>query len=324
MADATLDLDELGAALARTPAALHALLDGLAAERAHARPAPGTWSVFDVVGHLTWGELDDWLPRARHLLEHGRERPFAPFDREAMFARDAGKTLPQVLDEFAAARAVSLAELTALRLDARALARQGEHPALGTVTLANLLATWLVHDHAHLAQIARALAAPHADAVGPWRAYLPVLPRPLEVRFATRIAAPRAAVWAALTTPAGLDAWFTQGAAVDLRAGGSITFRWPPGAGVVESGGPVDEVVPPERLVFRWDAVHGRPELLTTVVLTLETLADGATRVAVHETGFPPTDEGRRSQLSNATGWGEALTLLRSQLESAPLRWTAV
>jgi predicted metal-dependent hydrolase len=57
------------------------------------------------------------------------------------------------------------------------LALTGEHPALGTVTLRQLLATWVAHDLGHLAQTARVLAKQYRDAVGPWRAYLPVMDR---------------------------------------------------------------------------------------------------------------------------------------------------
>lgn len=45
-------------------------------------------------------------------------------------------------------------------------------PNLGTVTLRQLLATWVVHDLRHVRQIARVMAKQYAAGVGPWRAAL--------------------------------------------------------------------------------------------------------------------------------------------------------
>jgi hypothetical protein len=57
------------------------------------------------------------------------------------------------------------------------LALEGEHPALGTVTLRQLLSTWVAHDLGHLAQTSRVMAKRYREAVGPWRAYLPIMDR---------------------------------------------------------------------------------------------------------------------------------------------------
>lgn len=161
--------------LERTPATLRALLAGLPAEWLQANEGPGTWSPYDVVGHLLHGERANWIPRVEHLLAHGAAQPFPPFDREAMFEASQGQSLADLLDEFAAARTASLARLDALALAAADLERRGRHPQFGEVTLGQLLATWVVHDLTHLSQIVRVLAHQHADAVGPWRAYLSVL-----------------------------------------------------------------------------------------------------------------------------------------------------
>src|SRR5438034_863509 len=53
----------------------------------------------------------------------------------------------------------------------------GQHPELGQVTLSQLLASWVVHDLGHIAQISRVMAKQYTAAVGPWKAYLPVLTR---------------------------------------------------------------------------------------------------------------------------------------------------
>ena len=126
-----------------------------------------TWSPYDIVGHLIHGERADWIPRARIILEQGANRRFTPFDRLAQFRESQGKSLPQLLDEFARLRTESLIALAGFELDDAKLALEGEH----------LLSTWVAHDLGHIAQIARVMAKQYRDAVGPWREYLPVLDR---------------------------------------------------------------------------------------------------------------------------------------------------
>ena len=151
------------------------MLRGLPTGWIHAHEGGETWSPFDVLGHLIHGEQTDWMPRARRILETGDSSPFDPFDRFAQFTASAGKTMAELLDEFARRRAANLRDLAALRLTPDDLARKGRHPALGPVTLGQLLATWVAHDLDHVAQIARVLAGQYSDEVGPWRAYLRVI-----------------------------------------------------------------------------------------------------------------------------------------------------
>ncbi|MGA2099341.1 MAG: DinB family protein, partial [Candidatus Acidiferrum sp.] len=127
------------------------------------------------VGHLIVAERTDWIPRVRILFESGEGRPFDPFDRFAQLKERQDRTLEELLDDFAALRSENLAALDGLQLQAGDLARRGRHPALGPVTLAELLATWVVHDLTHLHQLSRAMAHQYRDAVGPWSAYLGVL-----------------------------------------------------------------------------------------------------------------------------------------------------
>ena len=175
----TYDLDSATALLARTPAVLDAWLRDMPEAWTSVTEGPSTWSAFDVLGHLIHGERTDWMPRVRHLLEHGDAVPFPAFDRFAQFEASRGRTLAALLDDFRVARAESLAALGALHLTPADLARTGRHPAFGVVTLEQHLATWVVHDLDHLAQIARVLARGYAGAVGPWRSYLRVV-RPAE------------------------------------------------------------------------------------------------------------------------------------------------
>ena len=168
-------LEEAVAILSRTPATLDTMLRDLPDDWIAANEGGNTWSPYDIVGHLIHGECADWIPRARIILEHGERRPFEPFDRLAQFAESEGKTLAHLLDDFAAARRQSLTALAALRLTDADLDRQGKHPALGTVTLRQLLATWVAHDLDHIMQISRVLARQYADEVGPWREYLRII-----------------------------------------------------------------------------------------------------------------------------------------------------
>jgi DinB superfamily len=163
------------AVLSRTPAALDALLRGLPDIWVRGNEGQGTWSAFDIVGHLIVGERTDWMTRARIILENGEARPFDPFDRFAQLRESQGKPLEQLLDDFARLRAENLAALQAMNLQPEDLARRGRHPRLGVVTLSQLLATWAAHDLTHLHQLSRVMAHQYRDAVGPWSAYLGVL-----------------------------------------------------------------------------------------------------------------------------------------------------
>src|SRR6266853_178126 len=145
------------AVLTRTPATLRELLAGLPSPWTRANEGPDTWSPQDVVGHLIHGEETDWIPRANIILTRGEAQPFEPFDRFAQARRFVGWSLQRLLDRFAELR--------------------GRHPELGQVTLSQLLASWVVHDLGHIAQISRVMAKQYTAAVGPWTAYLPVLTR---------------------------------------------------------------------------------------------------------------------------------------------------
>ena len=161
--------------LARTPAVLRALLDGLPEPWVRTAEGSGSWTAFDIVGHLIHGERTDWIPRAEIILTHGESRTFDVFDRFAMFEASRGKALGELLDLFGELRAANVARLESMRLSSADLDRRGRHPELGSVTLGQHLATWVAHDLSHLAQIARVMGKRYAAASGPWRAYLPML-----------------------------------------------------------------------------------------------------------------------------------------------------
>lgn len=171
------DFETGTAVLERTPATLRAMLTGLPPAWTDATEGPETWSPYLVVGHLVHADRCVWITRARVILDHGADRRFPPFDRYGQLRTTEGKTLHDLLDEFAAVRAESLATLRGWNLTDEQLAWEGEHPEFGTVTLRQLLATWVAHDLGHITQIARVMAKQYRDAVGPWRAYLSIMDR---------------------------------------------------------------------------------------------------------------------------------------------------
>jgi hypothetical protein len=160
--------------LRRTPSALRAMLSGLSDAWITSDEGPGTWSPYQVVGHLTHIEECDWIDRTRAILEHGTSRAFEPVDREAGFTRFAGWTLERLLDRFADVRAENLETMREL-VGVDDLGRRGVHPTFGEVTLGQLLATWVVHDLNHTDQIAKTMAKQYGRAVGPWREFLPII-----------------------------------------------------------------------------------------------------------------------------------------------------
>lgn len=170
-----ISLESAVAVLERTPGALRALLAGVPEALEQGNEGEETWSPYDVLGHLIHGERTDWIPRLRIILEHGETKAFDPFDRFAQFEESRGKSLDDLLAEFEALRAQSLTALGAFDLQPADFEKTGRHPELGPVTLGELLSTWVVHDLAHIAQIARVMARQLEGEVGPWRAYLPIL-----------------------------------------------------------------------------------------------------------------------------------------------------
>ena len=170
-----LDLKETQVLLRRTPGVLDALLRGLPDAWVHENEGPDTWSSFEVVAHLIEAEETNWIPRARHLIAQGESATFPPFDRFGFVEKSKGKNMAEMLEGFKEARARSLRDLERLRLTAADLERRGRHPDFGAVTLSELLATWAIHDLNHIGQIVAVLARQHAEAVGPWRAFLGIL-----------------------------------------------------------------------------------------------------------------------------------------------------
>jgi hypothetical protein len=170
-----LKLPEATQILQKTPATLAAMVAGIPDTWLKATEGGGTWSCYDVVGHLIHGELTDWIPRVRIILEHGEKKAFEPFDRFAQFREDQSRPISALLDQFAFMRGENVAILQNLNLSSDDLARRGTHPELGPVTLGQLISSWVVHDLSHLSQVARVTAKQYSHEVGPWHAYMSIL-----------------------------------------------------------------------------------------------------------------------------------------------------
>jgi len=168
-------IDQAISVLERTPTALKSLLSGLPDPWIFNNEGPETWSPYDVLGHLVHGEKTDWILRLKIIIEHGIEKTFEPFDRFAMIQESEGKSINVLLDEFEDLRRKNLDVLGQIKLDSKDFVRKGMHPGLGVVTLGQLIATWVVHDLSHMAQIDEVMARQYREHVGPWKAYLPVL-----------------------------------------------------------------------------------------------------------------------------------------------------
>jgi hypothetical protein len=171
----TYSLEKSYQILERTPTVLKTLLSGLDDGWTMNNEGPETFSPYDVVGHLIYGEQTDWVPRAKIILEHGLSKPFEPWDRFAQYELSKGKTLAQLLDEFAIVRQENVAWLLSAKITEADLDKKGMHPALGEVTLRNLLATWVVHDLTHIAQITRVMAKKYKEEMGPWPEFFRIL-----------------------------------------------------------------------------------------------------------------------------------------------------
>ncbi len=169
------NLDHSITLLGRTPKVLQAMLEGLPAEWVNGNDGEETWSPYDIIGHLIHGERADWIPRARIILASGESLAFEPFDRMAQLEECKGKAIEELLETFASLRRSNVETLISLKLTPEDLCRKGTHPALGSVLLKQLLATWVAHDHSHITQIARTMARHYQEAVGPWQEYLSIM-----------------------------------------------------------------------------------------------------------------------------------------------------
>lgn len=168
-------IEKSTAILLNTPDVLSTLLKNVSSDWTMTNEGDDTWSVFDIIGHLIQGEKTDWIPRMEIIFSDKNDKTFEPLDRFAQLQLNKGKTLSQLLSEFKVLRQRNILHLQSKKITPNMLQITGTHPALGEVTLAQLLATWVVHDLNHIAQIVRVMAKQYANEVGPWKEYLKIL-----------------------------------------------------------------------------------------------------------------------------------------------------
>jgi hypothetical protein len=161
--------------LSRTPQILEDLLLDIPDTLLYANEGGDSWSPYDVVGHLIHGEKTDWIPRMKICLSDDDHKTFTPFDRFAQFEDSKGKSLSELLQEFHRLREENIITLKNFQLLPADFEKTATHPTFGTVTLQQLLATWVVHDQNHIYQITRTIAHQYRDETGPWKAYLRII-----------------------------------------------------------------------------------------------------------------------------------------------------
>lgn len=161
--------------LKKTPQVLHDLLGNLCNEWVHSNEGTGTWSPFDVVGHLIICEITDFIPRTSIFLSDAPDKILPVVDMHAHFDRDRNKTMETLLNEFEVSRNESLQQLISFQLTETDLDKTAVHPKLGELTLRELLATWVVHDLNHIAQLTRIMACQYEHEVGSFKKILGIL-----------------------------------------------------------------------------------------------------------------------------------------------------
>lgn len=161
--------------LEKTPQLLTILLDNISEEWTLNNEGNQSWSAFDVVGHLIHCDECNWIPRIEITLSDAVVVKFEPLDRFAQIEKNKNKTLLQLLNEFVKIRFSSITKLRSLNITEEQLMKKAIHPDLGEVNLSQLIATWVVHDLAHMNQISRVMAKQYKEEVGPWVDYLRIL-----------------------------------------------------------------------------------------------------------------------------------------------------
>lgn len=121
-------------------------------ERSRITPGPGAWSANEVLGHLIEADRRGFVGRMRLALQEDRPT-FEPWDQPAVAAarRDQERDPEDLVAEFLAAREDGLR--FAADLQPVDCARLGLHPAVGELSVSDLLHEWVHHDREHVAQI---------------------------------------------------------------------------------------------------------------------------------------------------------------------------
>ncbi len=159
-------LEDVQAILSTTPHRWQQLVSTLPVELLSRAPAEGEWSALNCLQHLLVAERS-LFPARFHAFLAGEN--FVAFDPNQRHPDLEAQAPEQLVDAFARYRQENLALIQQVKDED--LGRTVQHPALGTVTLAQMLHTWAAHDLNHTIQAERALIQPFMLGCGPWRSF---------------------------------------------------------------------------------------------------------------------------------------------------------
>jgi uncharacterized protein YndB with AHSA1/START domain len=134
-----------------------------------------------------------------------------------------------------------------------------------------------------------------------------------QIKQRTYIAAPRETVYDTLTSADEWNKFFTTGMELDPKPGGVCSFAWKdwgPDKYTLKVPGKVIEAERPNLFSFQWGS--GGRETTIRVELTPH---DNGTVLTLTEGGYRDTPEDLDMMLECASGWGEAVTLLKFYIE---------
>lgn len=138
-------------ALFEAPLKLRKLLKGLAEKQLAQRPAPGKWSIKEIVAHLADGEV---IVGSRYRFVAAHDRPaIAGYDQDLFVEKlgVANTTTEELLSDFELARAVNVGLL--VRLADESLDRVGIHSERGEESIWTMMTLCAGHDRIHLDQV---------------------------------------------------------------------------------------------------------------------------------------------------------------------------
>ncbi len=144
-------------AMAGAPARFRTLVRGLSEAELAARPAPGKWSIKEVIAHLADGEV---IVGSRIRFVAAMDRPpIVGYDQDAFVEKLGIEKVDTklLLAAFDAARAVNVAFYR--RMPKSAHKRVGIHSERGEESIGAMLTMYAGHDFIHEEQIARAREA---------------------------------------------------------------------------------------------------------------------------------------------------------------------
>lgn len=137
------------------PQILLRLTEGIAEEKLKQRPAPGKWSVTEIIAHLAEDELtSSW--RYRQMLEH-KSPALLGFDQDLWASLgEYGAWKPKdALDMFRLLREANLRMFA--NLTTEQWQRDGVHAERGKMTVRQLCRHMAAHDLNHIEQVRRIL-----------------------------------------------------------------------------------------------------------------------------------------------------------------------